>query len=406
MRPHYVFIYPQIKRLTGAQRLILALAGSVATLPDAPARVTILTHRFANECRPALSPAVGLIETGRNLNLTGNHYLDSLLEYGAGPSLLHHLPPDTTAICFFGPPSLPGLWWARKLRRLKILLLYFCYEPPRAAYTDRSTVSRRMGKLGWLFGPLLWLYRPLDRYLARQADTVLVNGEYGRQLIAETYGLDSTIITHGVDLSGPDLSNAGLEQAVTALRDRYSLQDRPVILTVNHLHPRKRIDLLLRALAEVVTSQPQAVVLVVGQGPEEASLRELASQLGLTDRVIFAGFVPDQELAACYAAATLYVHTGRAESFGLSVLEACAAGLPVVAVNEGGPREILVEGETGFLVEATPAALSHSINRLLDDPALARRMGQAGAERVRTLYTWEQGAQAFVRVAASRRSAD
>src|SRR5690349_5092559 len=81
---HFVFIYPQIKKLTGAQRLILALAGAVADLPaDPPNRVTLLTHRFAAECRPALPFKVNLIESGANLNLSGNHYFDSLLEYGA-----------------------------------------------------------------------------------------------------------------------------------------------------------------------------------------------------------------------------------------------------------------------------------------------------------------------------------
>lgn len=388
---HYVFIYPQIKRLTGAQRLILELAGAITALPEQPGRVTLLTHRFAAECRPALPASVGLIETGHNLNLTGNHYLDSLVEYGAVPGLLGHLSADTTAICFFGPPSLPGLWWAKKIRRLKIPLLYFCYEPPRAAYTDRTVVSRRMGKLGWLFGPLLWLYRPLDRYLARQAGKVLVNGEYGRQLICETYGLDSTIITHGAELK----LTANIEQQVAQLRERYGIASKSLILTVNHLHPRKRIELLLQAMPAILARYPQTLALIVGQGAEEANLRSLAAQLGLADKVIFAGFVPDEELAAYYAAADVYAHTGRAESFGLSVLEASAAGLPVVAVNEGGPREIVVEAETGFLVEATPAALAEKIIRLLADPQLARRMGQAGQTRVQTRYTWEQGARDF-----------
>ncbi len=392
---HFVFIYPQIKRLTGAQRLILALAGALTALPQAP-RVTILTHRFAEECRPALSPLVGLIETGRNLNLTGNHYLDSLLEYGAGPSLLRYLPPDVTGLCFFGPPSLPGLWWARKIRRLKIPLLYFCYEPPRAAYTDRATVSRSMGKLGWIFGPLLWLYRPLDRYLTRQASAVLVNGEYGRQLIRETYGLESTIITHGAEL--PSADDAELAAQVARLRERYGWHERPIILTVNHLHPRKRIDLLIRAMPAVLEKYPAALAVIVGQGAAEAELRQLVGQLGLDKNLFFAGFVPEAELPTMYAAANIYAHLGRAESFGLAVLEASTAGLPVVAVNEGGPREILRDGETGFLVEAVPSAVADKLNYLLAHPAESRQMGQTGATRARLRYTWEQGAKDFLAV--------
>lgn len=392
--PHYVFVYPQIKRLTGAQRLILALAGAVAAQPN---RVTLLTHRFAQECRPVLSPAVELNESGRNLNRTGNHYLDSLLEYGAVPGLLGAVPSDATAICFFGPPSLPGLWWAKKVRRLKIPLLYFCFEPPRAAYTDRQEVARRMGKLGWLLRPLLRLYRPLDAYLTRQADVVLVNGEYGQQLIRETYGLPATIITHGAELTLPP----DLDAQVSHLRERYGLSDRSVILTVNHLHPRKRLDLLISTLPAVLAEHPEAALLIVGQGAEEGALRQLAHSLALSERqVIFAGFVAEPELAAHYVLATVYAHAGRAETFGLSVLEAGMAGLPVVATAEGGPLEILVEGETGFLIAPDPALFAQKINWLLAYPAQAQQMGQAGAHRAATRYTWEQGATAFVKAVA------
>ena len=371
--------------------MILALADALSS-GDQAARVTILTHRFADECRVALSPTVQLVQSGRNLNLTGNHYLDSLIEYGSVPALLKYLPADASAICFFGPPSLPGLWWAKRVRRLKIPLLYFCYEPPRAAYTDRQEVSRRMGRLGLLARPLFWLYRPLDRYLTRQADRVLVNGQYGQSLIRQTYGLPSTIITHGAELSRP----ADLVAASRRVRERFGLDARPVILTVNHLHPRKRVDLLLRAMPSVLAEHPTVVGLIVGQGPEEIRLRKLAADLGLTDQqVIFTGFVPEADLAAFYGAADIYAHTGRAETFGLSVLEASMAGLPVVATDEGGPREIIVEGRTGFLIEANLVALAARLNQLLSQPARAQAIGRAGAELVADKYRWEHGAADF-----------
>ena len=396
---HFVFVYPQIKRLTGAQRLILALAGAVADAQAAEGSgpvVTLLTHRFAAECRPALSPRVRLVETGRNLNLTGNHYLDSILEYLAVPGLLRHLPQDATTICFFGPPSLPGLWWGKRIRRLRQKMLYFCYEPPRAAYTDRLEVTRRMGWAGRVARPFLWLYRPVDRYLARQADAVLVNGQYGQQLIRETYGLPATIITHGAETA----LAPGEAGQVAALREKYGLGDRPALLTVNHLHPRKRVNLLLETMPAILAEHPQAAALIVGSGPEKAALQQLAEKLGLTrEQVIFAGFVPETELAAHYATASVYVHTGRAESFGLAVLEACMAGLPVVAVAEGGPLEILKDGETGFLVTPDPAAIASKVNYLLAQPSEAAQMGQRGLESVENRYTWQKGAEDFIRVA-------
>ncbi len=183
---------------------------------------------------------------------------------------------------------------------------------------------------------------------------------------------------------------------MAALRRRYGLGEQPVLLTVNHLHPRKRVNLLLETMPGVLAEHPGAVALIVGDGPEKASLQELAAHLGLKPaQIIFAGFVPETELAAHYAAASLYVHTGRAESFGLAVLEACMAGRPVVAVAEGGPCEILKDGETGFLVKPEPAELAAKINYLLSHPDCAHRMGQAGAVWVTSRYTWQQGAEDF-----------
>jgi|GEM_PF-706584 len=406
---HFVFIYPQLKNLTGAQRLILALAGAVTTLPDeknGPNRVTILTHKVSPDCRAAIPPGVQLVETGFNLNKTRNHYFDSLLEYFSVPFLLRHIPKSDNekgqkkiqgkvdAVCFFGPPSLPGLWWGKHLHRLKIPLLYFCYEPPRAAYTDISEVSRAWaGRLGGLVRRMFRLYRPLDRYLAKQADGVLVNGLYAQSLIRETYGLPSTVITHGVEL----LPLNNLEEAAQQVRTRHGLFGKGVILTVNHLHPRKRVDLQIKAMPLLLKEIPDAALLVVGSGPESANLRQLADQLGLTpQQVAFAGFVPDAELVAYYAAADLYFHSGRAESFGLSVLEASAAGLPIVAADEGGPRDIIIEGETGFLVQATPENFAAKASRLLNNPDMAKKMGQAGTESVSEKFTWAKGATNFV----------
>ena len=103
--------------------------------------------------------------------------------------------------------------------------------------------------------------------------------------------------------------------------------------------------------------------MVVGEGPERARLEQLARDLDVSGAVIFAGFVPDNDLPNYYALASLYLHTGRLESFGLSVLEASRSGVPVVSVDEGGPREIIEDGRTGLLVPASPDALAAACER-------------------------------------------
>jgi phosphatidylinositol alpha-1,6-mannosyltransferase len=143
---------------------------------------------------------------------------------------------------------------------------------------------------------------------------------------------------------------------------------------------------------------PETVAFVVGSGPEEARLKALAAELQIQDAVIFAGFVPESELPAYYAVADLYLHTCKLESFGLSVLEASAAGVTVVAVGEGGPCEIIADGETGVLVPAVPEGIAATAVALLRDPARRRALGAAARLRVAQNYAWTRGAQTFLEI--------
>jgi glycosyltransferase involved in cell wall biosynthesis len=380
-----VFVYPQLKKLTGAQRLILTLAKYTIL---AGARATLVTHGLAPEVRTALDPAVGLVEIGRRVDRFGHHYLDAALEYLLTPALLGAIPAGADAVVFFGPPSAPALWLARRRWGRARPLLYFCYEPPRAAYSDRTIVAARFGALAPPVAALARLYRPLDRAFARAADTILTNGRYARELIRAAYGVDAVILPHGVDLAPPT------PDRVAATRARWGLDDTGGLaaLTVNQLHPRKRLDLFLRAIAAARGAGLPVRGLLAGEGAARGELAALRDALGLGEAVTFCGFVPEDELPALYAACDLYVHTGLAESFGLAMLEAAASGLPVVAVAEGGPLEILRDGETGLLAPPTAPQLAAAIVALGRDPARARAMGARARADVLARYRWEDGA--------------
>ena len=383
-----VFLYPQLKKLTGAQRLILMLAKWTAR---AGTPVALVTHYAADEVRAALAPAVVLIETGRRVDRFGHHYLDAALEYLLAPALLDAIPGDADGVVFFGPPSLPALWAARRRWGHHRSLLYFCYEPPRAAYTDRKIVAQQFGALAPLVAAAASLYRPIDRHLVHTADAVMANGRYGQQLIRAAYGVETTVIPHGVDLAPPT------ETAIAAAQSRWGIDGRaPVALTVNQLHPRKRLDLFLRAIAAARDAGCPVRALSAGEGIARPALTALRDDLGLAEAVTFCGFVPDNDLPALYTACDLYVHTGLAESFGLSVLEAAASGLPVVAVADGGPLEILHDGETGLLVPPAVAPIADAITTLARDPASARALGGRARADVRARYSWERGAVALL----------
>jgi glycosyltransferase involved in cell wall biosynthesis len=386
------FVYPQLKRLTGAQRLILQLATELTRQGH---DVTLVTHQLAAACRDLLAPAVAVVETGQRIDLTNRHLIDSALEYGASARLVRHLPAVLDATVFFGPPSLPALAWAGRQGRRA--LVSFCYEPPRFAYADRELLAARFGRAAPLVRAVMRGYRPFDRWLLGQADLVAANGRFGATEIARVYGRPAVVIDHGVALAPVTPA------AMMALDATYRLGDAPVILTVNHLHPRKRIDLFLATVAQVRRSVPAAIGVVAGDGRERQRLIGLADGLGIGDAVRFTGFIADRDLAALYRRATVYLHTGQRETFGLSVLEAAASGCPVVAVDEGGPRDILDDGRLGRLTPANADALSAAVGALLRDPLQATALGRTAAAAVLARFQWAHGAATMAAVAVGLR---
>lgn len=348
---------------------------------------------------------VEIIETGRRVDWLGHHYADAALEYLLAPLLVRHIPEDVDALVCFGPPAMPALWWARRRgwgvpRRP---LLAFLYEPPRFVDRDREDVVTGLGAIGVVARPLLGLYRRIDRQFVKSADALLANGDYGAQRLHEAYGRTATVLPHGVDFCDPDVTEAA------AIRERYRIgPDAPILLTVNQLHPRKRLDLFLQTIAAVHREFPAVQGMIVGRGVDETRLRAEAARLGITDAVIFAGFVPDDALAAIYGAANVYLHTGRDETFGLSVLEAAWSGLPVVSVNEGGTPDILRRAPKAWVVPADTDALAKAVTSILSDQSAARIFAALVRDDVRARFRWEDGAAALIaeveRLRASRAS--
>src|SRR5205823_14631550 len=152
-----------------------------------------------------------------------------------------------------------------------------------------------------------------------------------------------------------------------------------ILLSTSRLTAQKGIDVAIHALPAL----PDELVLVVlGEGPERGRLERLAGELGVAPRVFLPGRVPD--VAAWLRRAALYVHPARWEGFGLGVLEAMLAGLPVVASNISSLPELVLDGQTGVLVPPDdPVALAAGAARALEQP----RLGEAGLGRARTEFS-------------------
>jgi phosphatidyl-myo-inositol dimannoside synthase len=168
---------------------------------------------------------------------------------------------------------------------------------------------------------------------------------------------------------------------------------------VARLVPHKGQDVVLRALAALAPRYGRLRYLIVGDGPHAPALRQQAHSLGIAERVVFAGALPDADVAEAYATADIYVGLSRhhgldVEGFGISFVEAGASGLAAIAGDSGGVRSAVRDGETALVVPPTDdAAVAAAIATLLDDPDRRRRMGQAGRHAVETHYNWDRVAR-------------
>ncbi len=216
-------------------------------------------------------------------------------------------------------------------------------------------------------------FRFVERGLGKLADRIVTITEALHRFTVEQVGVPGDkveTIHYGLD----DLPQPWGENAPDDVPD-----GARVLLAVARLTRQKGIDVAVRALG----SLPDDTVLVVlGEGPERARLEELARTIGVERRVFLQGRVPD--VTAWLERATLLVHPARWEGFGLGVLEAMLAGLPVVASDVSSLPELVVDAETGYLVPPNdPSALAHSVMRALENPAL----GAAGRKRARHAFS-------------------
>ncbi|ASR34926.1 alpha-(1-2)-phosphatidylinositol mannosyltransferase [Prauserella marina] len=265
-------------------------------------------------------------------------------------------------------------------------------EPLRAAGASRVVACTHGHEVGWSMLPAA---RQALRRIGNTADVVTFVSEYTRNRFAAAFGPMAGLehLPSGVDTEvfRPD------EVARAELRHRYGLTDRPTVVCVSRLVPRKGQDMLVRALPRLRERIPGAALLLVGGGPYRKRLAELADENGVTDHVIMTGSVPWEELPSHYCAGDVFAMPARTRGKGLDVeglgivyLEASASGLPVVAGNSGGAPETVLDEVTGHVVDGRELdQLTETLAALLADPVRARRMGEAGREWVQRHWRWD-----------------
>jgi len=208
-----------------------------------------------------------------------------------------------------------------------------------------------------------------------------------------------TAVPAGVPVSvlypGADVERFRPDVETGAIRGAFGVGERPLVVCVSRLVPRKGQDVLIRAMGSIRARVPEATLLIVGGGPYEAKLRAMATAAP-ADSVLFAGEVSEHDLPGYYAVGDVFAMPCRTRAAGLEVegwgnvfIEAAACARPVVVGDSGGAPEALIDGETGLCVDGRRVdAVADAVATLLADPGLARKMGEAGRARVVRSHTW------------------
>jgi glycosyltransferase involved in cell wall biosynthesis len=278
----------------------------------------------------------------------------------------------------------------RRLRRLKPDVVNACFVPTHgviAAFAGRGPLVLSVWGSDVVAGRPSgkpWILRVLLRYAMRRADMVCATSAFlaeqagqfcppGKPVRRTPFGVDTGLF-RPAEPPGPQRAGA------PSFRIGF----------VKALHPKYGPDVLLRAMPAILRDCPDARLVMAGRGPMRARLEALAAELGIAHAVELPGFVAHQDLPGLLRSLDVFVNPSACqESFGVSILEASACGLPVVATRVGGVPEVCLDGQTGILLQPGDSqALADAIVGLARRPEERLRLGRAGAEFVRRTYDW------------------
>jgi L-malate glycosyltransferase len=226
----------------------------------------------------------------------------------------------------------------------------------------------------------------LSRWKYRQVDCFICASEAIRQmLVADGVPAARTVTVH----EGIDLERMATAAPVNLHEELFLPHQAPIVGNVAALVPHKGQRHLIAAAALVVRKVPDARFVIAGEGELRPALERQIKEHHLEKHVLLAGFRPD--VLSLHRAFDIFVMSSITEGLGTSLLDAMAAARPIVATTTGGIPEVVVDGATGFLVPPRDdAAMAGAIVKLLKDPDLRQRMGQAGLSRARELFSAER----------------
>ena len=290
-------------------------------------------------------------------------------------------------------------------KAIKILKKYHATTVWFGAAAPLALMAKRLRKAGaanivaLTHGHEVWwaklpVFRSAIAKISRDVDTLTYLGDFTKNamlpVISDAYKLVK--IAPGIDVKHFSPSEIDLK-----LIEKYRLQNRRVIVSVGRLVHRKGQDKLIEAMPKVLKRYPEALLLLVGQGPIKSMLEKLIRHYGLENHVIFTGRIQFEDLPKYIQLGEIFAMPSRDRFFGLEVeglgivyLEASACGVPVIVGKSGGAPDAVIENKTGLTVDGTnPKEIAEAICQLLSDKKLAKQMGDEGRKWVVENWRWE-----------------
>ncbi len=256
----------------------------------------------------------------------------------------------------------------------------------RCIYSAHSTEYGRDGNI--FFPGFAQNVRDTEAAACYHADEIVAVSRFTADEVNWIYQVPHSkmhVIHNGVSYNA---FNGFIDPAV--VKARYGLGPMtPTIFAAGRMTLQKGMDLLVEAVPMVLGYYPEARFVISGTGPEFARVTELAEQLGVAHACVFLPALKRADYIDLIRAVDIVAVPSRNEPFGIIILEAWAAGKPVVATTAGGPREFVWHDVNGFLVDANPGGLAHGIGSLLADHDHCRALGRNGRHAVEDRYNWD-----------------
>lgn len=278
---------------------------------------------------------------------------------------------------------------------LKKPYVIYLAQPTRLLYPRKIDLEKGFGKGSFdIFFFLTHLFRPivlfLDRVSIQKADKVLINGEYMAGIIQKVYGVKGVVCPAGCYFKEEPAFYK--ERWNGELKIDNEVIKKPYILVTNRHFPQKRLDYAIKSLVRVRRKYKGISLVITGASTVYTQeLKTLVKKLGLEEEVLFTGLVSEKNLSKLYSQAVIYLYTSPEEDFGMGIIEAMAAGVPVVAWDNAGPSTTVINNKTGFLVK--PCLLGEFAKKivfLLQQRDINIKMGKNGIKRVKENYTYKK----------------